>query len=142
MKPCTRDLQQSARIFKALSHPQRLRLACQLLEADCPSQKQLVLELGLPQSSVARLLEPLRQCGLVVGERDGAELHISVQSQLLGPMLDLIREWQREQAARALDPELPSPRPSGKPSVVRSEGLPHKRIRRAAGQPRGGRASP
>ncbi|MDP2361069.1 MAG: helix-turn-helix domain-containing protein [bacterium] len=88
MQRTVEEIRRAAEVFKALGHPQRLRIACQLMEGECPSQKHLVEELGLPQSSVARLLEPLRACGLVAGVRQGAELRLSAQGQVLARMLD------------------------------------------------------
>jgi|GEM_PF-1724608 len=146
MKPCTRELRQTVQLFKALAHPQRMRLACHLIGAECLSQKQLVQELGLPQSSVARLLEPLRQCGLVVAERVGTELHIRVQEHLLGPMLDLIHEWLLAQAALEDAGEVETPPLGGKPArdAMAPSGKPPRRDDRrtsVADQP-AGRASP
>lgn len=97
MKRTDREIRRAAQVFKALSHPQRLRIACQLMDGECPSQKQLVEELGLPQSSVARLLEPLRSSGLVVGVRRGTELHLSAQGEVLGKMLDAMCQLVHEQ---------------------------------------------
>jgi DNA-binding transcriptional ArsR family regulator len=91
------EIRRAAQVFKALAHPQRLRIACRLVEGGCPSQKQLVEELGLPQSSVARLLEPLRQCGLVAGERQGAELRLSARGEVLGQMLETLCGWMHEE---------------------------------------------
>jgi DNA-binding transcriptional ArsR family regulator len=98
MKRSPQEIARAAQVFKALSHPQRLRVACQLMDGECPSQKQLVEELDLPQSTVARLLEPLRRSGLVVGVRRGAELHLSAQGEVLGRMLDAMCQLVHEQS--------------------------------------------
>jgi DNA-binding transcriptional ArsR family regulator len=122
MTPCSSDFLLTAQLFKALAHPQRLRIACQLLEGECPSQKQLVEEMGLPQSSVARLLEPLRQCGLVVGVREGTELHIRVQGQVLGPMLVLVRDWLQNQETLNGRSEPSPPKPPSRLAPADNDG--------------------
>ncbi len=108
MRRSTEEIHRAAQVFKALAHPQRLRIACQLMDGECPSQKQLVQEMGLPQSTVARLLEPLRSSGLVVGVRHGAELHLSAQGKALGQMLDamclLVHEPASDVEPGAADP--------------------------------------
>lgn len=73
-QPTAAEVRQAARVFKALSHPDRLRLTCLLAERDAATQKELVEELGWPQSTVARHLGTLRERGLVVGRRHGAEV--------------------------------------------------------------------
>lgn len=100
MKRSQQDIRRASQVFKALSHPQRLRVACLLIDQGAMSQKQLVEELGLPQSTVARLLEPLRNTGLVVGLRQGPELSLSVQGEVLTHMLDSMCGWLHDKAAR------------------------------------------
>ena len=99
MKRSLQEIRRAAQVFKALSHPQRLQIACLLMDGASPSQKQLVEELGLPQSTVARQLEPLRRSGLVVGVRQGAELHLSARGEVLGRMLDALCNLVHEQDA-------------------------------------------
>jgi DNA-binding transcriptional ArsR family regulator len=98
MKRSLQEIQRASLVFKALAHPQRLRIACQLMDGECPSQKQLVEEMGLPQSSVARLLEPLRQCGLVMGVKRGSELRLSARGEVLSRMLDSMCQLVHEDA--------------------------------------------
>jgi len=100
MKRGTQEIKRASVVFKALSHPHRLRIACLLIDGGPMSQKQLVEELGLPQSTVARLLEPLRQTGLVVGLRQGPEVNLSVQGEVLSRLLDSMCAWFEEKAAR------------------------------------------
>jgi len=101
MKPTPQEIRRASQLFKSLSHPERLRIACRLLEGESPSQKQLVEELGLPQSTVARLLEPLRRAGLVVGLRQGTEVRFSARPEVLAALLQTVCDWFQRQAAAA-----------------------------------------
>ena len=87
------DILHAAEIFKALSHPMRLKIACLLRDHGERTQKQLIEELDLPQSSVARYLDPLRQVKLVEARRQGQEVMLSIHGALLGQMLELMCEW-------------------------------------------------
>lgn len=73
-QPTAAEVRRAARVFKALSHPDRLRLTCLLAERAAATQKELVEELGWPQSTMARHVGTLRERGLVVGRRQGAEV--------------------------------------------------------------------
>jgi DNA-binding transcriptional ArsR family regulator len=73
-EPSAAELRQASRVFKALAHPDRLRLTCLVAERASVTQRELVEELGWPQSTVARHLGTLRERGLVVGRRHGAEV--------------------------------------------------------------------
>ena len=62
-----------ARIFKALSHPARVRIAVRLLEGDC-----CVTEAGacldLSQPNVSQHFKILKDAGLVAGRRQGVKI--------------------------------------------------------------------
>jgi len=101
MKRGTQEIKRASVVFKALSHPQRLRIACLLIDGGPLSQKQLVEELGLPQSTVARLLEPLRRAGLVVGLRQGTEVRFSARPEVLAALLQTVCDWFHAEDAAA-----------------------------------------
>jgi DNA-binding transcriptional ArsR family regulator len=87
-----KDIQQAAKVFKALSHPGRLEIACRLV--DGPStQTALVEAMALPQSSVARLLNPLRDLELVKGERQGQEVRLSVGDPVVSLLVETVCDW-------------------------------------------------
>lgn len=96
--PTDAELKEASRVFKALSHPDRLRLTCLLAEREGATQHDLVEELGWPQSTVARHLGMLRDRGLVVGERRGPEvvLEATAMPRLL---LDTVCEWMHPEEA-------------------------------------------
>lgn len=100
MKRNNQEIRRASQVFKALAHPHRLRIACLLTDNGAMTQKQLVEELALPQSTVSRLLEPLRATGLVVALRQGTEVSLSVQGEMLSTMLDNMCDWFQEKAAR------------------------------------------
>ena len=82
-----------ADIYKALSDPTRLRLlkllsgqSIALCNGNCSSQAFLCVgalanQLGVSQSAVSQHLRILRQAGLVRGERRGAFMHYSINTE-------------------------------------------------------------
>ncbi len=86
------DIARAAKVFKALSHPGRLEIACRLAEDDS-TQTALVRAMGLPQSSVARLLVPLRDLELVKGERQGQEVRLSVGDPIIAELVQSVCGW-------------------------------------------------
>ncbi len=86
------DIARAALIFKALSHPGRLEIACRLADMKA-TQKEIVEAMGLPQSSVARLLGPLRDLDLVTGQRRGQEVELSVSSPVIRLLVESVCDW-------------------------------------------------
>ena len=87
------DVKYAAAVFKALGHPERLRIVCALAEDGTCTQTQLVEKLRRPQSTLARHLAPLRALGLVRGERDGVEVPLMLSSALTNELLDAVCNW-------------------------------------------------
>ncbi len=108
MKRNPEDIRRAARIFKALSHPSRLEIACRLAEASS-SQKDLIEAMGIPQSSVARMLAPLRDLGLVQGERQGQEVQLSVGSPIIRLLVESVCEWLHPSGNSHAGPHHPKP---------------------------------
>ena len=62
-----------ARIFKALSHPARVRIAGRLLQGDCcVSEAGACLDISQP--NVSQHFKILKDAGLVVSRREGAKI--------------------------------------------------------------------
>ncbi|MDX1675641.1 MAG: metalloregulator ArsR/SmtB family transcription factor [Longimicrobiales bacterium] len=97
-EPTDQELKQASRVFKALSHPDRLRLTCLLAERAGVTQHELVSELGWPQSTVARHVGTLRDRGLVVGERHGAEVVLEATA-MPRFLLDTVCAWMHPAGA-------------------------------------------
>ena len=99
-QPTELELKQASQVFKALSHPDRLRLTCLLAEREGVTQHELVEELGWPQSTVARHLGTLRDRGLVAGERNGAEVLLEATA-MPRFLLDTVCDWMHPEASVA-----------------------------------------
>ncbi len=80
-------------LFKVLSHPDRLRLACALGDGRVTTQKQLVEEFGWPQSTAARHVAALRNAGLITAERDGTEVHLRLGTPVALHLVETVCAW-------------------------------------------------
>jgi DNA-binding transcriptional ArsR family regulator len=87
------DIRRAAGIFKALSHPSRLKIVCLLFDGRCRTQKELVEELSWPQSTTARHLSHLREKGLVSVTRQGAEVQLELGSHVTKQIMGAVCEW-------------------------------------------------
>lgn len=85
-------------LFKVLSHPDRLRLACALGDGRVTTQKELVEEFGWPQSTAARHVAALRSAGLITAERDGTEVHLRLGNPVALHLLETVCDWVHEGA--------------------------------------------
>ena len=97
-EPTDAELRDASQVFKALSHPDRLRLTCLLASRERATQHELVEELGWPQSTVARHLGTLRERGLVVGERQGTEVLLEATA-MPRFLLDAVCDWMHPGAS-------------------------------------------
>jgi len=92
-RPSAGDIHRAALIFKALAHPHRIRLACCLANGRTATQKQLLDELGWPQSTMARHLAGLRSRGLIHAERRGNQVSLSLESTVTPRLLAAVCAW-------------------------------------------------
>lgn len=102
------EMERAVGLFKVLSHPDRLRLACALGDGRVTTQRELVAEFGWPQSTAARHLAALRSAGIVAAERDGAEVRLRLGSQVALDLLGTVCAWVR-QDPRSMRPAFPAP---------------------------------
>lgn len=114
------DVRRAADLFKVLAHPDRLKLACLIGDGRVTTQTELLGELDWPQSTLSRHLTALRHAGLVVGEREGAEVQLRMGSPIGVRLMETVCDWLHEEAdeapsdRRPLGPGLaPSPTPRG-----------------------------
>ena len=91
--PDPRDLRRAASLFKALSHPDRLRLACLLSGGGTTTQKELTEVLGLPQSTVARHVATLRDLGLIQATREGQRVLLRMEGPVTGDLITAVCRW-------------------------------------------------
>ena len=87
------DVERAAQLFKALSHPSRLEIACRLADCGPKTQKELVDALGWPPSSLARHLSPLRALGIVESRRSGVEVHLKVRNPIVKNLFQSVCDW-------------------------------------------------
>jgi DNA-binding transcriptional ArsR family regulator len=92
------EMERAVELFKVLSHPDRLRLACALGDGRVTTQKELVEEFGWPQSTAARHIAALRAAGLVTAERDGAEVLLRLGNPVALHLLDTVCDWVHQPA--------------------------------------------
>lgn len=106
--PSAGDIHRAAHIFKALAHPHRIRLACSLANGRIATQKELLQELGWPQSTMARHLAGMRERGLIRAHREGNQVYLgldgTVTPRLLAAVCDWIHPDTGEQFASHLTP--------------------------------------
>lgn len=91
----------SARFFRVLGDPTRIRLLHLLLDApvgEC-SVGELVMALGVPQSRVSTHLGCLRWCGLVQTRREGKQVFYRVADPRVRELLALGSAIQHDHAA-------------------------------------------
>ena len=101
-KPKPGEMARAVLLFKVLSHPDRLRLACALGDGRTTTQRQLVEEFGWPQSTTARHLAALRSAGLVTAERDGQEILLRLGNPVALHLLDTVCEWVHQPTSTSL----------------------------------------
>jgi DNA-binding transcriptional ArsR family regulator len=99
-----REMRRALELFKVLSHPERLRLACAMGDGRVVTQKELVEEFGWPQSTAARHIAALRGAGLLSAERDGAEIHLRLGSPVALHLLDTVCAWVHQPAEAGAEP--------------------------------------
>jgi DNA-binding transcriptional ArsR family regulator len=78
-----------AGIFKALSHPARVRLAHRLRKGGCCVSEAKSC-LGLSQPNVSQHLKILKDAGLISGRRTGTKICYSLADDRIERILDLI----------------------------------------------------
>lgn len=90
------EIARASQLFRALSHPDRLKLLCVLSDGEATNQKNLVEITGWPQSTVARHLAALRDSGLVEGERRGTEIWLRLSGNLGVDLMGTVCHWLHE----------------------------------------------
>jgi ArsR family transcriptional regulator, arsenate/arsenite/antimonite-responsive transcriptional repressor len=70
-----------AAMAKALAHPARVRILRLIAEQDACITGDVVLELGLAQSTVSEHLRILREAGLIQGEIEGPRTRYCISAE-------------------------------------------------------------
>lgn len=87
------EVARAADLFKVLSHPDRLRLACRMGDGRVTTQRDLQRDFDWPQSTTARHLAALRRAGLVEAERHGAEVHLRLGADVGLRLMATVCDW-------------------------------------------------
>ena len=74
-------------IFKALSHPLRLKIACGLLHKGKCNVNTMVERLGESQSLISQHLNILKKSGIIKGYREGNIIWYRLENELATKLL-------------------------------------------------------
>ena len=88
-----KDVHRAATIFKVLSHPSRLTIVCRLFGTHGVTQKELIKELGWPQSTMARHIGQLRDRGLIEATRQGTEIKLELAGEVTKNLMSAMCDW-------------------------------------------------
>jgi len=84
-----------AELLKALGHPVRLQILCDIVCGDC-NVNGLVEKLSLPQSTVSQHLALLRNRGIITPHKDGVRTCYQITDQTVLKILQLLKEQKRK----------------------------------------------
>lgn len=87
----TKDL---ADIFKALSHPVRLKIVCGLLKKDSCSVNKIAGGLNIPQPTVSQHLNILKNAKIIKGYRKGIQICYKVENSEVRQILEAAKAVQ------------------------------------------------
>ena len=73
------DYDRESEILKVLGHPIRLKIVAGLISQAC-NVKKIWECLGLPQATVSQHLALLKNKNIIIGRREGVEVHYQVTS--------------------------------------------------------------
>ena len=99
-----KDIRRAASIFKVLSHPSRLTIVCKLVGNQGMTQKELIEELGWPQSSMARHIGQLRDGGLIEATRQGTEIRLELAGDVTKNLMSAMCDWVHPETGEQFTP--------------------------------------
>lgn len=100
-----KDIRRAANIFKVLSHPSRLTIVCKLAGTHGITQKELIEELGWPQSSIARHVGQLRDAGLIEATRQGTGVKLELAGEVTQNLMGAMCDWVHPETGDQFTPE-------------------------------------
>ena len=77
------EIQQIAKIFKALGHPTRIKIVQHLIEIDTCICGEIVGIFPYSQSTISQHLKILKESGIVCGEVEGLRTYFCVDKSVL-----------------------------------------------------------
>jgi DNA-binding MarR family transcriptional regulator len=99
-----KDIRRAASIFKVLSHPDRLTIICKLSGDRSATQKELIEELGWPQSTMARHISQLRERGLIEATRHGTEIQLELAGDVTKNLMKAMCDWVHPETGEQFTP--------------------------------------
>ncbi|ALP39694.1 ArsR/SmtB family transcription factor [Aeromonas schubertii] len=81
-----RHAEAAATLLKALAHPERLLVLCQLLEGE-KGAGELLAHSRLGQSAFSQQLAVLRRCGLIHSRKVSQQIYYSLRSEAVSDVL-------------------------------------------------------
>jgi ArsR family transcriptional regulator len=100
-----KDIRRAASIFKVLSHPSRLTIVCKLADRQGITQKELIEELGWPQSTMARHIGQLRDRGVIEATRHGTEIQLMLAGDVTKKLMSAMCDWVHPETGEQFTPE-------------------------------------
>lgn len=79
-------------IFKALSHPIRLRIVCGLMKKENCNVNTMAENLGVAQPTVSQHLNILKNAGIIVGYRNGNQVCYKVEDKTAKKIIKALGE--------------------------------------------------
>jgi ArsR family transcriptional regulator len=84
-----RQFDEESDILKVLGHPIRLKIVAGLCSQEC-NVKRIWECLGLPQATVSQHLAVLKNKGIIVGKREGVEVHYRVVHPMAKEIINIL----------------------------------------------------
>ena len=85
------NTEQSAKIFKALGHPTRLKIVEHLIHIDTCVCGEIVDIFPFSQSTISQHLKLLKEAGIVCGEIEGPKTYFCVDKRILNEFKTWVR---------------------------------------------------
>lgn len=92
------DIECTAEVLKAISHPTRLRILCTLNLSELQVQT-LVERTGTTQSNISQHLALMKECKILVTRRDANRIFYRIRDPQLVKMIQLMRDIYCPEAA-------------------------------------------
>lgn len=90
------DLQQLAKISKALSHPARLAILQFLASSETCISGDISQEIPLSRTTVTQHLSELKKLGLIKGEIDGVRVNYCIDREAMNLMIESFNQYFSE----------------------------------------------
>jgi len=90
------ELQETAGLFKALSHPARLQILLFLSETKTCISGDISEELPLSRTTVNQHLKELKESGLIRGQVEGAKVNYCLNPDQIAAMKTLISQFMNQ----------------------------------------------